>query len=224
MEEKWRSLYRIAFCAIVVMLVMMPIQIFVYMKWPPPESAQGFYALLQENWFLGLLSLDLLYILNNVLVAVIYLALYIALKKTNESFMLVALFLAIIGVTAYFPSNPAFEMLILSNHYSVAATELEKSLFLSSGETMLAIYKGTTFAVYYVLNAIVLLIISTVMLRSRSFSKATAYIGLITGALMIIPSTAGTIGLVFSLLSLIPWVIFAIMIARKFYEFGYKTY
>jgi hypothetical protein len=38
----------------------------------------------------------------------------------------------------------------------------------------------------------------------------------VTGVLMIVPSTAGTVGLVFSLLSLIPWYVFAIRFARVF--------
>jgi hypothetical protein len=38
--------------------------------------------------------------------------------------------------------------------------------------------------------------------------------------LMMIPSTAGMIGLVFSLLSLIPWYVFSILAARQFFRFS----
>jgi hypothetical protein len=48
-------------------------------------------------------------------------------------------------------------------------------------------------------------------------------IGLICGILMMIPSTAGTIGLIFSLASLIPWIIFAIQIAIKFFQLSRLT-
>lgn len=44
--------------------------------------------------------------------------------------------------------------------------------------------------------------------------------GLIAGFLMVIPSTAGTLGLVFSLASLIPWYVFSILVAKKFIQLG----
>jgi hypothetical protein len=89
---------------------------------------------------------------------------------------------------------------------------------LGAGAALLAVYKGTAFNVYYVLNAITLLIFAIVMLRSDIFSKTTAIIGIISGVLMSIPSTAGAIGLVFSLGSLIPWAIFLVLISRKFFK------
>ena len=85
---------------------------------------------------------------------------------------------------------------------------------------MLEIYKGTAFAVYYVLNAAALLIFAAVMLRSNIFSKVTAYIGILAGVLMIIPSTAGTLGIYLALASLIPWAIFSVLIARRFFQLG----
>ncbi|GAB1375017.1 hypothetical protein MASR1M46_19060 [Bacteroidales bacterium] len=82
---------------------------------------------------------------------------------------------------------------------------------------MLATYKGTAFDVYYILNAITLFIFSWVMLkdRERTFTCTTALWGLASAVLMIIPSTAGTIGLIFSLLSLVPWVVFSILDSRE---------
>ncbi len=85
---------------------------------------------------------------------------------------------------------------------------------------MLAIYKGTAFDVYYVLNAITLLVFSFVMLRSSLFSRATAIWGIAAGVFMVIPSTAGMIGLVFSLASLVPWAVFAILVAIRFFQMG----
>jgi len=36
--------------------------------------------------------------------------------------------------------------------------------------------------------------------------------------LMIIPSTAGPVGLVFSLLSLGPWAVFLVLVVKKFFK------
>ena len=72
---------------------------------------------------------------------------------------------------------------------------------------MLAIYKGTAFNSYYILNAVSLLVFASVMLRSKSFPRLVAVIGFVSGVLMVIPSTAGAIGLIFSLASLVPWAV-----------------
>ncbi len=72
----------------------------------------------------------------------------------------------------------------------------------------------------YVLGGAALLIISTVMLRSTIFSKVTAYVGLVLSVTMLVPPTVGTIGLVFSLGSLVPLEIWLILIARRLFRLG----
>lgn len=81
-------------------------------------------------------------------------------------------------------------------------------------QAMLAIYQGTAFDMYYVLNAVATLIISVVMLRSTIFSKVTAYVGIVTGVLMLVPPTARTISLLLALASLVPFAIWCILIAE----------
>jgi hypothetical protein len=140
-----------------------------------------YFTLFQKSWFLGLLSLDLLYILNNADLSIIYLALFTALKRNSESLISIALTLGLLGIAAYFVSNTAFEMLSLSHQYAAAATDVQRATFLAAGQSMLAIYSGTAFDMYYVLNATALLIFSSVMLRTNVFSRATAYVGLLAG-------------------------------------------
>jgi hypothetical protein len=219
-SENWKSLYKVAGIASISMLVSMVIQIIIYILWPPPETAIDFFHLFQSNWLLGLLSLDLLYILNNAILIMIYLALYFSLREVNGTAMLIGLVLGLVGISAYFASNMSFEMLSLSNQYATISSEYYQTALLGAGAALLAVYKGTAFNVYYVLNAITLLIFAIIMLRSNIFSKATAIIGIISGVLMSIPSTAGVIGLVFSLGSLIPWAIFLVLISRKFFKFS----
>jgi hypothetical protein len=219
-DSHWKSLYKISGMATLIMLALIPVQIIIFIAYPPPTTVNGFFLLFQKNWLIGLLSLDFLYIVNNILLSLIYLALYISLKRVNESFMAIALVLGLIGITAYFPSNTAFEMLNLSNQYAVATTDVDRTIVQASGQAMLAIYSGTTFNVYYVLNAIALLIIATVMLQSDIFSKPTASWGIAAGVLMVIPSTAGTIGIAFALASLIPWSVFCVLITKRFFQLG----
>jgi hypothetical protein len=197
----------------------MVIQIIVFIAWPPPNTVLGYFTLFHKNGILGLLSLDLLYIVDNALVIPLYLALYAALRKDSPSFMAIALAFGLVGIATYFASNAAFEMLSLSSQYAAATTTVQRVQFLAAGQAMLAIYQGTAFNVYYILGAIATLIISMVMLRSSNFGKVTAYAGIAAGALMLIPSTAGTIGLYFAFCSLVPTAIWLILIARRLFRF-----
>lgn len=222
-HAQWKELYKIGGVAALLSVLLIPIQIFIFVRWPPPGPVADWFALFQQNWFLGLLSLDLLYLLNNTFLVLIYLALYIALRQVNPSWMIIMLVLGLIGVAAYFASNTAFEMLALSNQYTVAGTEAEKAMLLAAGQAMLVIYKGTAFDVYYVFDAIALLILAVVMLRSNIFSKAAGYWGLASGILMTIPSTVGTLGMMFALASLVPWMVFCLLIARRLFQLS-ETY
>lgn len=214
-DSRWNSLYTTGAYAAFAMLAVMAAQIVIFIIWPPPDSVEGFFALFQHNWLLGLLSMDLLYIVNNALIILIYLALWAALRRQHEPALIIGLVFGFIGLAGYYASNTCFEMLSLSRQYAAAATEAQRTALLGGGYALLAIYKGTAFDVYYVLNAITLLIFAAVMLRSDVFSRRTAAWGLAAGVLMAIPSTAGTIGLVFSLASLAPWAVFAVMAARR---------
>ncbi|RJX29193.1 MAG: hypothetical protein C4554_01250 [Dethiobacter sp.] len=149
-----------------------------------------------------------------------YLAFYFSLKRINESLMVIALLFGFLGIAAYLSSNTAFEMLSLSNLYYNATLETTRAMYLAAGQAMLSTWQGTAFDTYYVLNAITLIIIASVMFKSSVYSKNTATIGLISGVLMVIPSTAGTSGFIFALASLIPWTIFAILVAIKFLQLG----
>jgi hypothetical protein len=217
MDSHQKEFYKIGGVAALLSVLFIPIQVFIFVRWPPPVTVTGWFTLFQENWLLGLLSLDLLYLLNNTFLVLIYLGLYAALKRVNPTWMTIMVALGFIGIAAYFASNTAFEMLALSNQYVAAGTEAERAMLLAAGQTMLALYKGTAFDVYYVYNAAALLIAAVVMLRSHIFSRTTAYWGLASGILMTIPSTAGTLGMIFALASLVPWVVFCVLVAQRLF-------
>lgn len=214
-DRQWNKIGRIGAVAAFVMLAIMITQIVIFILWPPPTTVEGFFQLFQSHKLLGLLSMDLLYIANNTLLIIFYLGLFSALRKVNFAAVLIALVLGVVGVAAYFASNTAFEMLSLSNLFAATTDQVQRTQYLAAGQGMLEIYKGTAFDTYYVLNGICLLIFAGVSLKNRVFSKTTSWFGLAAGILMSIPSTAGTLGLVFSLLSLIPWVVFSIMVAVR---------
>ncbi len=213
-EDSWRGIGKTGAMAAFAMLAIMIAQIAIYIIWPPPASVDGFFQLFRENKFLGLLSMDLLYIVNNTLLLLFYLGIFSVLKRQSFSAALIALVLGVVGVAAYYSSNTAFEMLSLAKLHA-AADEAQRTVFLAAGQSMLEVYKGTAFDTYYILNGIALIVFAVLCLQSRVFSKTTAVIGLLAGILMSIPSTAGKVGLIFSLLSLIPWAVFSILVAIR---------
>jgi len=213
-DSNLKSLYKFGGAAALITAVIMPIQIIVYIAFPPPNTAMDFFTLFQNNSFLGLLALDLLLIVDQVLYVPIILALYATLRRANESFMAIALILGIVGIAAYFASNTAFNMLSLSDQYAAATTDAQRSMLLAAGQAMLAIYNGTAFQLSYVFQAVAGIIISAVMLWSNIFSRVTAYVGILGGIIafgLFVPK----IGIFISIFSILFYEIWYILIARK---------
>jgi len=212
----WQTLQRVGGVSAIIILALMPIQMVVFLNWPPPNTVVGWFLLFQNNPLVGLIDMDLLLIVDYVLMLMIFLALWAYLRRANESLMAIALILQVVATATYFASTAAFEMLSLSDQYTAANTYVEKSMVLAAGYTMLATWQGTAFNVGYILGGFALVIVSAVILLSPTpFSKATGYAGLAAGALALVPASAGMLGLVFSLVSLVPTAIWLALIARR---------
>jgi hypothetical protein len=208
--EDYRSVYRVAAAATLIMLVIIPLQIVVFALHPIPTGVEAWFTLMAEKPLVGLFHADFFIMVNNALIACIYLAFYHSLKGVNKGLMQLAIALGFIGIAAYLSSNKTFELFALSKEFFVAGGEAERLVLLGAGKAALSGWQGTAFDAYYVLNGITLLTVSALMLKGGPYGKATALIGLASGFFMTVPSTAGTLGLVFSLLSLIPWYVFSI--------------
>lgn len=220
-DSSWTVLYRIGGFAALTALAFIPLQLVIFVASPPPETALGHLNLLQENWFMGLLGLDLLYGLFAVLpMGLLTLALCVALRRAHQSRVAIALFLGVVSTTVYFASNVAFDMLWLSDRYAAAATDAQRASLLAAAEAMLATYHGTAYDVYYVLGGVVGLILASVMLRSTVFTKLTAYTGLVMNTMMLVPATAGSLGMSLSVASLIPTTLWLVLVARRFFRLG----
>ncbi len=218
-KANFNPLFRIAQVLTLIMLLLIPLQIIIYIVSPPPTSVEGFFVLYQNNPLLGLLSLDFIYLFNNIIIVIIYLALFILLYREKPVTVLLSIILGLIGVACYYPSNPAFEMLTLSHQYFNVLPD-QQAIYLAAGEALLAGYTGTTFNTYYVLSTICLLLFAYAILKSNKFKKSVGLWGLASGFFMIIPSSVGVIGMVFSLLSLIPWMVFIVLLMVSFHKFA----
>jgi hypothetical protein len=134
------------------------------------------------------------------------LALCVALRRTDQSLAAIYLALSLVGAVSFIVARPAFEMLALSQQYAAATTDTQKVVLLAAGETLVAIFHGTTFQVSYILGSINGLILSMIMLRSNVFSKATAY-SRITSSVLGFGIFVPTIGLYLSLFSVLSLLI-----------------
>ena len=193
-----------------------------------PVTAIGWFTLLRVNKFVGLALLDIFDLVNYALVGLIFLALYAALRKSEESAMGMATLFSIVGVTVYFASNQALSFLYLSEQYAAATSETQRFIYLSAGEALLANTQGTGIHISLFLVLLAGLITSIIMLRGDIFSKATAVTGIFANCFglgyFIVLIFAPAISWLPPTLSAPLRLIWYILIARKFFQLGKVEY
>ena len=215
----WTSLYRIAGIAALTVVVLIPIQGAIYILWPPPTTVVDYFRTFQSNAFLGLLDLDLLLIVDQLLIVAVLLGLYAALRRTDQSMMLVGTTIGIIGAVLFIVSREAtFSMFWLSQQYTAATSDVDRAALVAAGQTMLTTYNGTAFSVGYFLSGVAMLLVSAVMLRGSVFSGVTGWAGVIAGITGLVPASFGMLGFVLSFISLLPLLVWVALIARRFLQ------
>jgi len=152
-----------------------------------PQTAVDRFAQFQTSPLLGLYSLDLLNIVNQIFLIPAYVALYAAQRKTSHALSLLALIIFLVGTTVFVTTNTALPMLELSNKYAVATTESQKVLLAAAGEAMLVRGSHGSLGVFigFLLPNIAGLIMSFAMLSGKIFSKVTSLTG-IAGSILIL--------------------------------------
>ena len=150
----------------------------------PPATVRAWFTLLQTDPLVGLTWLNGFDLVNYVLVGVMFLALFAALRRVNPSAMASAMVLGLGGIAIYFASNQALALLSLSDQYAAATTAAQRTMLLADGQALLALNRFSSLSRYLslLLIAIAGLITSVVMLRSDVFNRATAYVGILAGA------------------------------------------
>jgi hypothetical protein len=214
----WTSLYRLAGVAAFSVVALIPIQAAIFILWPPPATILGYFSVFQNNAMLGLLDLDLLMIADQLLIIVVLLALYTALRQANESLMLVATVVGVVGALLFIVSREAtFSMMWLSQQYAGSSSDTDRAAIVAAGQTLLTVYNGTAFSVGYFLSGLAMLLISTVMLRSVVFSRMTGVTGVLAGVTGLVPASFGTLGFALSFISLLPLVAWLVLIGRRLF-------
>jgi hypothetical protein len=217
-DGRWRSLYRIGAVAALLSVIVIPISIVSFFIWP--MFPDDILRVIQEDWLAGLMGLDFLYLFSNFFAIPFFLVLYVALRAVDEGWALVTLTLGLLGLVCLVPSRPIPEMFALSDQYAAAATDAERALYQAAGEAMLALFHGMAFHAHYILGSVSLLISSFLMLRGRTFSKATAYVGIATN-IVVFGLYVPEVGVYISLLSVVGYLLWYSLIARRLIQLGW---
>ncbi|MGE5603218.1 MAG: hypothetical protein ACM30E_09210 [Nitrososphaerales archaeon] len=219
--SSWAGLYRIGAVSALALVACTFIQAAVFILWPPPSflpstsAVADWFALLQRNWLVGLLNLDLVMLFDYVASLLLFLALCVALRGANRSLVTVAGALTVAGVVSYFAANPAFAMLSLAGQHAAATGATERTATVAAGQAVMANFAGSGFNTSYVLIAIAGLVLTAAMLGSNTFGRRTAHVGMVFYAMNLVPATAGTLGFVLSMASLVPMIAWLVLVARR---------
>lgn len=186
-DAKWKTLYRAGALAPLIALVFYSSQFIIMVFGDPfPVTVEGWFALAQRNKLLALWYLNALDIVSFVLLGIMFLALYVALRRVHPSWMLIALYFALLGAVVFIvPRVLMFSLLPLSDLHVAATTEAQRALYLTAGETLSHVSTASPQTLGFLLMAVAGLIVSAVSLRSQFPSgaavvgKAAAYVGIV---------------------------------------------
>jgi hypothetical protein len=181
-ELTYKSLYRFGGSAALVVALLTVMEVIVFTLYPQPSTVSGWFELFQVSPIVGLLDFWGLEILMYAMYAMVFLALYVVLRRVNQSGTAIAFTLALLGIAIFFATNNPYSMLSLSSNYAAATTNVQRSTLLAAGEAVLAntnqrIVGG--FNIGFFLVSAAGLVVSLVMLQGRSFSRLIAYVGVL---------------------------------------------
>jgi hypothetical protein len=229
-RAKWRTLYHAGAMAPIVAIVFYLIEFSILAFGDPyPTTIEGWYALIQRSKLLALWYLNALDILSFALLGIMFLALYLALRRVRPSWMLIAIYVALLGVVVFIvPRALHLSLLPLSDLHAAANTEAQKTIYLAAGEALSQVSTATPQTLGFLFTAVAGLIISIVILRSQSFvksvarSRAVGYVGIAGfvaalanfGTRLLAPSIAGILMPINGLLWFAWWILVSVNLFR----------
>jgi len=228
-DPTWKTLYKIGGAAPLIALAFYLSQFLIILFGEPyPTTTEGWFNLFQRSKILGLLYLNALDMASITLFSLMFLALYVALKQINKSYMAIAMLLASIGAAVFIALRSAtFAMITLSDQYMAASTDAQRSQILAMGDAAGVPIQASPLTTGFLLMAVAVLIISVVMLQSEIFSKLSVYAGVLSSVLIfalhisviILPAIADPLmgmGMLF-------WSLWLLMIGRRLIQLGRVT-
>lgn len=222
-DQSQKTLYKIGGVIAFILAAITLTQFVAFMVAPPPlnGTALDWFNFFAENWLFGLLGFEILMVVYVLLSSLLALSLFFALRKVNQSFMAIFLGLSFIGAVSFIAARPVFEMLSLSNQYTAATSDAQRTVLLAAGEGMIAAFQGTSFHISYILGSVSGLLVAFVMLKSTIFSKKTAYLR-ISSSIFDFGLYVPTIGIFISIFSVFFLFAFNILVGRRLLQLSAK--
>lgn len=231
-DSVYSVLYKLGGVAALVVAVLTLGEVIVFAFYPQPGTITDWFILFQNNKLIGILDFWGLEVPMYAMFLLIFLALYRALSKASPSWMAIAFSFALVGIGIFFATNNPFSMLSLSNQYAVATTDAQRSTFLAAGRAILTYTNQRAvggFNMSLFLVSVAGLIVSLVMLKSKSFSRLTAYVGILANGLSIADylrealSSSAMVAMLVILPNALFIMIWSIMVGRRLYHIGSLT-
>ena len=182
----WKSLYKVGGACALIALGFYLSQIFILIFGEPyPTTTEEWFKLFSRSKLLGLFYLNALDMASITLFSLMFLALYVALRRVSQSAMAIAGLLASIGTAVFITSRSVtFSMIPLSERYTSASSDAQRAQILLVGDAVGAQLIATPRTTGFLLISVAVLIISVVMLRTQLFNNAAAYIGILASTLI----------------------------------------
>lgn len=192
------------------------------------KTALEWFSIYRQNWFSGMYALGIFNLVYMVAMIPVYLGLIIAHLKKNGFFAILAGMVFVITTSSYLAVNAAIPMYVLSQRFTSAATDVQKSAYLSAAEAILArgedFTPGTFLSLF--LGGLAAISISIVMLKGKIFGKINAWIGIVgftflslfTFLATFVPSLYYLAFYVFGSLGGILALIWFILVALRFFK------
>lgn len=216
--KPWKMLYRVGGIAPLVAVLFYLSEFAVGLAGIPfPTTGEGWFALFARNKLLGLWMLNALDVLSIAFLGVMFLALYVALKRDYPSAATIGLFFALLGIVVFVSTRAMMvsATLALSDRYAAATTELQRVQIALSLETMHAPARATPETTGFFFMAVGGAVLSATMLRFGILGRAAGYVGIVGGlatllndvCIVVAPQVAAILMPINGLLWLVWWLL-----------------
>lgn len=181
----WKVLYKVGGLSAWLFVILIVVATVLAIATPPPPTAGGAATLeyIATHRVLYIIHQQL-WLVPGMFAALMYLALFPALKRLNISYAILG---TVIGGVAWAltlamptTSTGAPALVYLSDQYAATNVPVQRAMFVAAAEGLIALNRTPT--AVGILTTVGMLIVSFVMLKGV-FPKWIAYLGIVTGAL-----------------------------------------
>jgi hypothetical protein len=146
------------------------------------KSAVDWFATFHESSFEGLYALGIFNSAYMLAMLPVYFVILWAHRRQQAVQSALVLVIFLIATAIYLSTNAAIPMLVLAEKYSLAQTEVQKTMFAAAGEAILARGEDFTPGAFpgLFLSSIAALAMSFVMLRGGIFGRWNVWIGILS--------------------------------------------